>query len=84
MVFKKCCIATRTTKKPQNLRDFGDFFPVCLVKDFAYNYEESIHTLLNRADYEKVQAAHGHWRTLSGTAWNFWMDTTHSSLRHKE
>ncbi len=29
-----------------------------LVKDFAYNYEESIHTLLNRADYVKVQAAH--------------------------
>lgn len=30
-----------------------------LVKDFAYNYEESIHTPLNRADYGKVQAAHG-------------------------
>ena len=29
-----------------------------LVKDFAYNYEESIHTTLNRSDYVKVQAAH--------------------------
>ena len=40
-----------------------------LVKDFAYNYEESIHTTLNRADYEKVQAAHSDLDQVVAARW---------------
>ena len=40
-----------------------------LVKDFAYNYEESIHTTLNRADYEKVQAVHSDLDQVVAARW---------------
>ena len=40
-----------------------------LVKDFAYNYEESIHTPLNRTDYVKVQASHPDLDQVVATRW---------------
>lgn len=49
-----------------------------LVKDFAYNYEESIHTALNRADYGKVQAAHADLDQVVARRWFALRQTTFS------